>query len=74
MALQTPYVDLQNVTKSFGAQVLFNNISFSVAERQRVGLIAKNGTGKTTLLSIRACCLAERVSWQRVRITKRPLS
>lgn len=52
MALQTPYVDLQNVTKSFGAQVLFNNISFSVAERQRVGLIAKNGTGKTTLLSI----------------------
>ena len=52
MALQTPYVDLQNVTKSFGAQVLFSNISFSVAERQRVGLIAKNGTGKTTLLSI----------------------
>ena len=52
MALQSPYVDLQNVTKSFGAQVLFNNISFSVAERQRVGLIAKNGTGKTTLLSI----------------------
>ena len=52
MALQTPFVDIQNVTKSFGAQVLFDNISFSVAERQRVGLIAKNGTGKTTLLSI----------------------
>ncbi len=50
----TPYVDVQNLTKSFGAHILFNNISFSIAEGQHVGLIAKNGTGKTTLLSILA--------------------
>ncbi len=48
----TPYVDVQNLTKSFGAHILFNNISFSIAEGQHVGLIAKNGTGKTTLLSM----------------------
>ena len=48
----TPYIDIQNLSKSFGAHILFENISFSVAEGQRVGLIAKNGTGKTTLLSI----------------------
>lgn len=52
MANQNPFIDIQNVTKSFGAQVLFNNVSFSIAEGQRVGLIAKNGTGKSTLLSI----------------------
>ena len=52
MANQNPFIDIQNVTKSFGAQVLFNDISFSIAEGQRVGLIAKNGTGKSTLLSI----------------------
>ena len=50
----TPYVDVQSLTKSFGAHILFNNISFSSAEGQHVGLIAKNGTGKTTLLSILA--------------------
>ncbi len=50
----TPYVDIQNVSKAFGAHLLFNNISFSIAENQRIGLIAKNGTGKTTLLSILA--------------------
>ncbi len=49
---QTPYLDVQNLTKSFGAQVLFENISFSIAEGQKVGLIAKNGTGKSTLLSV----------------------
>lgn len=48
----TPYIDIQNLSKSFGAHTLFENISFSIAEGQRVGLIAKNGTGKTTLLSI----------------------
>ena len=48
----TPYVDVQNLSKAFGAHVLFRNISFSIAEGQHVGLIAKNGTGKTTLLSI----------------------
>ncbi len=52
MASQKPFLDVQNLTKTFGAQVLFENISFSVAEGQKVGLIAKNGTGKTTLLSI----------------------
>ena len=49
---QIPYLDVQNLTKSFGAQVLFQNISFSIAEGQKVGLIAKNGTGKSTLLSV----------------------
>lgn len=48
----TPYIDVQNLSKSFGAHVLFQNISFSIAEGQHVGLIAKNGTGKSTLLSI----------------------
>lgn len=52
MAGQIPYLDVQCLTKSFGAQMLFDNISFSIAEGQRVGLIAKNGTGKSTLLSI----------------------
>ena len=48
----TPYLDVQNLTKSFGALVLFRNICFSIHEGQKVGLIAKNGTGKSTLLSI----------------------
>ena len=48
----TPYLDVQHLTKSFGAKVLFEDISFSIGEGQRIGLIAKNGTGKTTLLSI----------------------
>ena len=48
----TPFLDVQNLTKSFGAQVLFRNINFSVGEGQRVGLIAKNGTGKSTLMKI----------------------
>ena len=47
-----PYLDVQNLTKSFGSLVLFENISFSIAEGQKVGLIAKNGTGKSTLLSV----------------------
>ncbi|WP_068855597.1 ribosomal protection-like ABC-F family protein [Leyella lascolaii] len=47
-----PYIDVQNLSKSFGAHVLFENISFSISEGQHVGLIAKNGIGKTTLLSI----------------------
>ena len=52
MAKDTPYLDVQNLTKSLGSLVLFEDICFSVAEGQRVGLIAKNGTGKSTLLSI----------------------
>src|SRR3712207_2736273 len=47
-----PYLDVQNLTKSFGAQVLFSNLCFSIGEGQRVGLIAKNGTGKSTLMKI----------------------
>lgn len=52
MATQIPYLDVQNLTKSFGDLLLFHQISFSLAEGQRIGLIAKNGTGKSTLLSV----------------------
>ena len=52
MTSQLPILDVQNLTKSFGAHLLFNDISFSIAEGQKVGLIARNGTGKSTLLSI----------------------
>lgn len=52
MASLKPFIDVQGLTKSFGVQVLFKNISFSIAEGQKVGIIAKNGTGKSTLLSI----------------------
>ena len=52
MAKDTPYLDVQQLTKSFGSLVLFEQISFSIAEGQKVGLIAKNGTGKSTLLSV----------------------
>lgn len=48
----TPFLDVQGLTKTFGARVLFENLSFSISEGQRVGLIAQNGTGKSTLLSI----------------------
>ena len=54
MAKDTPYVDVQNLSKSFGALNLFSHISFSIAEGQKVGLIAKNGTGKSTLLAVLA--------------------
>ena len=47
-----PYLDIQNLTKSFGELLLFENLNMSIGEGQRVGLIAKNGTGKSTLLSI----------------------
>ena len=52
MATQIPYLDVQNLTKRFGAQVLFENISFSIAEGQTLGLVARNGTGKSTLMSV----------------------
>ena len=52
MAKEIPYLDVQGLTKSFGSLVLFEDISFSIAEGQKVGLIAKNGTGKSTLLSV----------------------
>lgn len=50
--MATPYLQVDNLTKSFGDLVLFQDISFGIAEGQRIGLIAKNGTGKTTLLNI----------------------
>ena len=52
--MPTPYLQVDNLTKSFGDHVLFENISFGIAQGQRVGLIAKNGTGKSTLLDILA--------------------
>lgn len=50
--METPFLDVQNISKSFGALVLFSDISFSISQGQRVGLIAKNGTGKSTLLRV----------------------
>ncbi len=52
MGREIPYLDVQNLTKSFGSLILFENLSFSIAEGQKVGLVAKNGTGKSTLLSV----------------------
>ena len=52
MASQNTILDVQNVSKRFGARELFANLSFSIAEGQKVGLIARNATGKSTLLSI----------------------
>ena len=49
-----PYLQVENLTKSFGDLLLFHEISFGIAQGQRVGLIAKNGSGKTTLLNILA--------------------
>lgn len=49
-----PYLQVEGLTKSFGDLVLFQGISFGVAQGQRIGLIAKNGSGKTTLLNILA--------------------
>ncbi|MDR0891753.1 MAG: ABC-F family ATP-binding cassette domain-containing protein [Mediterranea sp.] len=48
----SPYLQIDQLTKSFGDLVLFQNITFGIGEGQRVGLIAKNGSGKTTLLNI----------------------
>ena len=48
------YLQIDNLTKSFGDLVLFEGITFGVAQGQKIGLIAKNGTGKTTLLNILA--------------------
>ena len=52
MALVNPYLQVDGLTKRIGDRVLFEHISFGIAEGQRVGLIAKNGTGKSTLLNI----------------------
>ena len=50
--MANPILQVENLTKSFGDLVLFRDISFGLAEGQRIGLIAKNGSGKTTLLNI----------------------
>jgi len=61
------YLQVENLTKSFGDLVLFQNISFGIAEGQRVGLIAKNGAGKTTLLNI----IADKEGYDSGKITFR---
>ncbi|MDL2241329.1 ABC-F family ATP-binding cassette domain-containing protein [Bacteroidales bacterium OttesenSCG-928-L03] len=63
----TPYLQVENLTKSFGDNVLFENISLGVAQGQKIGLIAKNGTGKTTLLNI----LVDREDYDEGKITYR---
>ena len=50
--MPTPYLEIQKLTKRIGHRILFADISFTVNEREHIGLIAKNGTGKSTLLSI----------------------
>ena len=68
MAKDTTFLDVQNLSKSFGALQLFKDISFSVAEGQKVGLIAKNGSGKSTILSIVAgedSCDAGEITFRR---------
>lgn len=54
MAAVNPYLQVEGLTRRVGERVLFRDISFGIAERQHVGLIAQNGTGKTTLLNILA--------------------
>ncbi len=54
MAYNTPYLEVLGLTKRIGDRVLFENLTFTVNEREHIGLIAKNGTGKSTLLSILA--------------------
>ena len=61
----TNYMQVENLTKSFGDNLLFENISFTITDNQRVALIAKNGTGKTTLLNI----LADREGYDSGNIT-----
>lgn len=48
----TPFLEVQHLTKSIGDLILFENISFSISEGQHIGIIARNGTGKSTLLNI----------------------
>ena len=52
MAVLTPYLQADQLTKSVGDKVLFRNLSFGIAEGQRVALVARNGAGKSTLLDI----------------------
>ena len=50
----TPYIQVQHLTRRVGDRTLFSDLSFGIAQGQKVGLIAKNGTGKSTLLNILA--------------------
>lgn len=52
MALLNPYLQVEGLTKSVGDKVLFKDLSFGIAEGQRVALVARNGAGKSTLLNI----------------------
>ena len=52
MAIVTPYLLVENLTKSVGSKVLFSNINFAVNKGQRIALIARNGIGKSTLMDI----------------------
>jgi ATP-binding cassette subfamily F protein uup len=52
MAVVTPYLLVEDLTKSVGSKVLFSNISFAVNKGQRIALIARNGIGKSTLMDI----------------------
>ena len=46
------YLSVENISKSFGERSLFNNLSFGINEGQKIGFVAKNGTGKTSILNI----------------------
>ena len=50
--LKMNYLSVEQISKSYGEQVLFGNISFGINQGQKIGFVAKNGTGKTTLLNI----------------------
>ena len=65
--MPTPYLLVENLTKSVGSKVLFRNISFAVNEGQRMALIARNGVGKSTLMDI----LTDRTDYDSGRITWR---
>ncbi len=67
MRMPTPYLLVENLTKSVGSKVLFRNISFAVNEGQRMALIARNGVGKSTLMDI----LTRRTDYDSGRITWR---
>ncbi|MBQ8676687.1 MAG: ABC-F family ATP-binding cassette domain-containing protein [Bacteroidaceae bacterium] len=54
MPTPQPYMDVQQLGKRIGNRVLFSDVTFTINEREHIGLIAKNGTGKSTLLSILA--------------------
>ena len=46
------YLSVENISKSYGERILFKNISFGINEGQKIGFVAKNGTGKTSILNI----------------------